>query len=253
MKLSGKVAIVTGGSRGIGKAIALGFAAEGASVVIAARTETDNEKYPGTIYKTAEAITATGGQALPVKCDVTDEQSVSDMVRKTVEKFGQIDILVNNAGIAYPFPIIETPLKRLELILKVNLIGAFLCSQAVLPEMIGRKSGSIINISSRAADERVFQTADTGVIYAVSKAGLDRFTYGLAAEVAKYNIAVNAVKPEKVVDTEGMRTQAADPDKIDWQSPQKMVKCAVFLAAQDARGVTGTVTTDQELTVWHGL
>jgi citronellol/citronellal dehydrogenase len=231
MKLSGKVAVVTGSSRGIGKAIALGFAAEDAGVVIAARTEIDNENYPGNIYKTANAIKAMGCRALPVKCEVTDEQSVNDMVRKTMEQFGQIDILVNNAGIAYPSTIVETPLKRLELILKVNLIGAFLCSKAVLPLMFEQESGSIINISSRAADERVFQTADTGVIYAVSKAGLDRFTYGLAAEVAKYNIAVNAIKPEKVVDTEGMRIQAADTDKIDWQSPEKMVKCAVFLAA----------------------
>lgn len=252
MKLSGKVAIVTGSSRGLGRAIAVGFAREGADIVIAARSETEG-KLPGTIYKTAEEIQALGYRALPVKCDVTNEQSVSDMVQKALTEFGHIDILVNNAGVAYPYSIAETPLKRWELVLRVNLTGAFLCTKAVLPEMLEQKRGSIINISSLAANLRERVPVFTGTTYGVAKAGLDRFTWGLAAELRQYNIAVNAIKPSGVVDTEGMRFVAADTDKTSWVSPERMVKCAIFLATQDANGVTGMVTTDEELFERYGL
>jgi citronellol/citronellal dehydrogenase len=253
MTLDGKVAIVTGSSRGLGKAIAIGLAREGADVVVAARTEVENPQMPGTIYKTAEEIQALGRRAMPVKCDVTSEQNVNDIVQKALAEFGHVDILVNNAGVAFYYPIVETPLKRWELVIKVNLIGAFLCSKAVLPKMIEQRSGSIINISSLAADERVLGTVSTGVAYAVAKAGLDRFTWGLAEEVGQYNIAVNALKPQGVVDTEGMRFWMPDADKSQWESPEKMVRCAVFLAGQDASGVTGVVATDEELCTWHGL
>jgi citronellol/citronellal dehydrogenase len=252
-KLKGKVAIVTGGSRGIGKAIALGFAREGADVVVAARTESDNEQLPGTIYKTAGEIKALGSETLAIRCDVTDEQGVNDMVQQALNKFGHIDILVNNAGIAFFFPVVETPLKRWELVLRVNLTGAFLCSRAVLPGMIEQKSGSIINISSMASEQRILDEVPTGVAYAVAKAGLDRFTWGLAEEVGKYNIAVNSVKPANPVNTEGMRLWQPDVDKSQWDSPDRMAKVAVFLAEQNAKGVTGATGTDKEYCIWHGL
>lgn len=250
MKLSNKVAIVTGSSRGLGKAIAIGFAGEGASVVIAARTEVEGQM-PGTIYKTAEEIEALGQRAIAVRCDVTSEESVNDMVQKALAQFGHIDILVNNAGIAYYPPVVETPLKRWELVIRVNLIGTFLCTKAVLPKMVEQRRGSIINITSVSATER--GPSVTGVAYGVSKAGLERFTWGLAAEVGKYNIAVNALKPQGVVDTEGMRFMLPDEDRAQWVSPDMMVKAAIFLAAQDATGVTGTVAFDEEICVWHGL
>ncbi|MBN1367481.1 MAG: SDR family NAD(P)-dependent oxidoreductase [Dehalococcoidales bacterium] len=254
MKLKGKVAIVTGASRGLGKAIALGFAREGASVVIAARSEVENDKFGGSIYKTAEEIKALGQAALPLKCDVTDETSVNEMVEKTKKEFGGIDILVNNAGVTFYAPVIETPLKRWELVLKVNIIGAFLCCRAVIPLMVKRGRGSIINISSLAANDRHESvTIPTGVAYGVSKAGLERFTFGLASELGKDNIAVNAIKPVRVVSTEGTRYWMAEADKSEWQSPDKMVSCAVFLAQQDAHGVTGAVASDDELFAWHGL
>jgi len=253
MKLGGKVAIVTGASRGIGKAIAIGFAKEGADVVVAGRTESENEKLPGTIYKTVEEIKASGRRALPIRCDVTDEYHVNDMVQRAIEEFGKIDILVNNAGVAFYYPVIETPLKRWELVLRVNLTGAFLCSKAALPKMIEQRSGSIINISSLAASDRNGGTVSTGLAYAVAKAALDRFTYGLAAEAGRFNIAVNCLKPHRVVDTEGMRFWVKEEDRKDWVSPDKMVRCAIFLAEQDAKGISGTVATDEELCAWHGL
>lgn len=254
MKLAGKVAIVTGASRGIGKAIALGFAREGASVVVAARTEVEKEKnLPGSIGRTVQEIGELGAKALPVRCDVTDEASVMSMVEQCLSAFGKIDILVNNAGVAFHYPIVETPLKRWELVIRVNLTGAFLCSKAVLPSMMKQRQGSIINLSSLAADERDNGTVPTGVAYAVAKAGLDRFTWGLASEVGKHNIAVNCLKPKQVVDTEGMRFWAKEEERQGWVPPDRMVKCAIFLAAQDASGVTGAVATDEELSVWHGL
>lgn len=254
MKLKGKVAIVTGASRGLGKAIALGFAREGAAVVIAARSDVENPKFGGSIFKTAEEVRALGQMALPVRCDVTDEESVNVMVQKAQEQFGGVDILVNNAGVAFYAPVAETPLKRWELVMRVNIVGAFLCCKAVIPHMIKRGSGSIINISSLAANDRHEDVPiPTGIAYGVAKAGLERFTFGLASELGKYNIAVNAIKPVKAVNTEGMRFWMADADKSEWQTPDKMVTCAIFLAQQDAHGVTATVASDDELFAWHGL
>lgn len=253
MRLKDRVAIVTGGSRGLGKAIAVGLSKEGATVVIAARTETENKDLPGTIYRTAEEIKSSGSEALAVRCDVTDEGSVNRMVDLTLDSFGRVDVLVNNAGVAFYYPIIETPLKRWELVIRVNLIGAFLCSKAVLPPMMKQRRGSIINISSLAADERDEGTVPTGVAYAVSKAGLDRLTLGLATEAGRDNIAVNAVKPHRVVDTDGMRLWQPDADKSLWQSADMMVKAVNLLAGQDSKGITGTIATDREICTWHGL
>jgi citronellol/citronellal dehydrogenase len=251
MTLKDKVAIVTGGSRGLGNGFALGLAREGANIVVAARSETES-KLPGTIYKTAEEVKALGRRALAIKCDVSSEESVNAMVQKTLDEFGRIDILINNAAVAYWPPVTETPLKRFELVLRVNVIGAFACVKAVLPTMINQKSGSIINISSLAANKRV--RGFSGISYGTSKAALERFTWGLAAELGPYNIAVNAIKPLKPIATEGMVANAKpDVDKSDWQSDELMVKACTFLAAQDAHGVTGVVATDDEVCQWHGF
>ena len=254
MKLQGKVAIVTGASRGIGKSIAIGLAGQGADVVVAARSEVvKNRKLPGTIHETSREIGALGRRSLPIKCDVTDEESVNQMIGSALDAFGHIDVLVNNAGVAFYFPVLETPLKRWDLVLRVNITGAFLCSKAVLPQMIKQGNGSIINISSLAANVRNGGTVPTGLAYGVAKAGLDRFTWGLASEVGQFNIAVNCLKPHNVVDTEGMRFWIPKEERKGWTSPEKMVRCAIFLAAQDAGSVTGTVATDEELCAWHGL
>ncbi len=248
MKLDGKVVIITGSRRGLGKAFGIGFAEEGADVVICDRVIED-----GLLEAAAEEIRGLGRRCSAVQADITLESDVENLVQKVVDEFGRIDVLINNAGVAYYPPLLETPLKQWELVLRVNLIGVFLCSKLVLPVMIKQGSGSIINISSTAANDRDIGAVPTGIAYGVSKAGLDRFTFGLAAEVGQYNIAVNAIKPAKVVNTEGMRFWLADADKSQWQSPERMVRCAVFLATQDARGITATVATDEELHAWHGL
>jgi len=252
--VQGKVAIVTGASRGIGKAVAIGFAKEGAKVVVAARTvEPRSERLPGTIHETVEAIEKLGGQALAVQCDVTDETSVNAMVEAAIDRFGRIDVLVNNAAVDFPASVLEMPLKRWDLVIRVNTTGPFLCSKAVLPHMIAQGGGSIVNITSNAGAERGSGTVGYSAAYGVSKAALDRFTWALAAEVGKYNIAVNAVKPWGVVDTEGMRLWVPEEERKGWKSPASMVACAIFLAKQDASGVTGCVAFDDEYICWHGL
>ncbi|MEE8469799.1 MAG: SDR family NAD(P)-dependent oxidoreductase [Dehalococcoidia bacterium] len=252
-KLKGKVAIVTGSSRGIGRDIAIGFAREGANIVVAARTETEIERLPGTIHGTVEEIRALGARTLAVKCSVADEQEVEAMVRKTLEEFGRVDILVNNAAVAFYAPLHEMPLKRWELVLRVNLTGTFLCSKAAIPAMIEQRSGNIVNISSVDATLRTKTPVFTGLAYGASKAAIERLTWGMAAELEEYNIAVNALKPRGAVDTPGVRFMNPGLDWSLFDSSDMMVKAAIFLASQDAGGVTGVVATDEELCARHGL
>jgi citronellol/citronellal dehydrogenase len=242
MKLKDKVAIVTGASRGIGKAIAIALATAGAHIVVAARTEQEGGPLPGTIYKTADAIRALGGKALAIRTDVTKEDEVMELAERTLKEFGVIDILVNNAGIDFPGKFLDVPIKRWDLIMAVNLRGTFLCTKAVLPAMVKRRSGNIINLSSVAGTRLIL----LDLAYGVSKAAIERFTYGLAQEVKEYNIAVNALCPS-ITDTEGVALWMPSKDKSGWQKPEMWGRYAVFLAAQDARSLTGRVLSAEEL------
>jgi citronellol/citronellal dehydrogenase len=242
MKLKDKVAIVTGASRGIGKAIAIALATEGANVIVAARTEQEGGPLPGTIYKTADAIRALGGKALAIRTDVTKEDEVIKLAERTLKEFGVIDILVNNAGIDFPGKFLDVPIKRWDLIMAVNLRGTFLCTKAVLPTMMKRRRGNIINLSSVAGTRLIL----LDLAYGVSKAAIERFTYGLAQEVKEYNIAVNALCPS-ITDTEGVALWIPSKDKSGWQKPEMWGRYAVFLATQDARSLTGRVLSAEEL------
>jgi NAD(P)-dependent dehydrogenase (short-subunit alcohol dehydrogenase family) len=245
MDLKGKVAIVTGASRGVGKAMAMGLADKGAMVIIAARTEVETPPMPGSIELTARQIREAGGQAHPLRCDVTDEAEVNDMVSRAIGLFGRVDVLVNNSGIAFPAHAWEMSLKRWELVIRVNLTGAFLCARAVLPGMMERRAGSIINISSIQATQE--GSVRTGIAYGVSKAALERFTVGLAEEVRPFNVAVNCLKPRGAVSTEGMAYLHTTADKTRWDTPDMMVRACAFLASQGDGGVTGLVATDEEI------
>jgi citronellol/citronellal dehydrogenase len=136
MSLSGRTAIITGSSRGIGRAMALGLAKAGCVVVIAAKSARPTEKLPGSVYTVADEVKALGGQALPIVVDVRDEAQVEALAARTLERFGRIDVLVNNAGALWWRPLLETPAKRFDLVMSVNARAAFLCSRAVLPSMI---------------------------------------------------------------------------------------------------------------------
>ena len=252
-KFDGKVAIVTGASRGIGKAVAIGFAKEGASVAVAARTvEQLKSGLTGTILQTTDEIKAAGSKALAIQTNVLAEDEVQAMVQKVLDEWGRIDILVNNAAVAAPGPFVETTTKRWNLVIGVNLLGTFLCTKAVLPTTIKQRSGSIINTTSGAAASRV--KIVTGIAYGTAKAAIEHFTYVAASELGEYNIAVNCYHPSPGVASEGyVFNLPPDYDKSRLVGPEKMVKAAIFLAQQDAKGLTGCVASDEELIQWHGL
>jgi len=242
MRLENKVAIITGGAQGIGKAIATAYVREGADVVIA-------DLDMNAANTTASELQKSGRRVVGIHTDVTNEASVTKMVDKVMADFSHIDILVNNAGLGYFATFMETPVNGLDLVINVNLRGVFLCARCVLPHMVKQKSGSIINISSRVT----YRSGRGGVTYAASKAAIDRFSWGLAEEVGKYNIAVNCLKPRGPVLTESNKLNNPDVDSSGWDSPELMAKAAVFLAAQDARGVTGVVAIDEQIIRWHGI
>lgn len=258
-KLDGKVAIVTGSSRGIGKAIAIEFARQNANLVVIARSDVQGQ-LPGTINETAAEIRKCGTDVIAVKCDVTKEEDVENAVGESIRKFGRIDILVNNAAVGYYKKVMETPLKHWDLVQRVNLRGPFICIKSVLQHMIERRMGSIINISSSAAHD-IYSRVDrgeekrlTGCAYGSSKAALERLTVGLAEELKEYNIAVNALKPELPTYSEGVAFWNPDIDKADFVSPYTyMTKAAIFLAEQRGSTITGRVFFDRNLCEEHNL
>ena len=262
MSLSGKVAIVTGSSRGIGKAIALGLAHEGVKVVVAARSEAERPGMPGTIHETVAEIVKRGGTASAVRCNLREEEDICALVQQTVEVYGQVDVLVNNAGIGSYRPFLETTVKQWDLVMDIDLRAPFICCKAVAPIMVEQKGGSIINVSSHAAtnvfsstlgEDREAGIAIAGQEYGSAKAGLERFSWGLAVELGPHNIAVNVLKPLRPVASEGFRAQRPDADFSTWATPEDMVKATVFLAQQDAQGLTGATVTAEELVRRLGL
>jgi NAD(P)-dependent dehydrogenase (short-subunit alcohol dehydrogenase family) len=241
-KLTDKVAIITGASRGLGKAMALELAREGAGVAVAARTvEAGRGPLPGTIHETVEVIKKLGGEARAVQCDVTDENDVSDMVRQVTAHFGRIDILINNAGITTPEPFLKLTTKKWDLVIEVNLKGTFLCSHAVLPHMVEQRNGHIINLSSVLA-----KTVKFSIPYGATKAAIERLTLGLAKEMKKHNIAVNALCPDFTV-TEAVTTFLKEVDTTGWQTPRMWGKYAALVAAQDAASLTGGILDEPAL------
>ena len=239
-KLEGKVAIVTGASRGVGEYMAREFAKEGCNVVVAARTESEGQsKLDGTIGETAAAIEKLGVRALPVRCDVTDEDSVTAMVQRTLDEFGRIDILVNNAGIMAPAKLVDMPLKRWDIIWKVNVRGAIACAKAVLPRMIEQRDGVIFNISSIAAD----QDGAGNISYMLTKHALRELSAGLAAEEAEHNIRVFALSPYGWVPTPGTLFYRLDETMPSvgpmLEKPEAMGQAAIYLCGDDATPLSG--------------
>jgi NAD(P)-dependent dehydrogenase (short-subunit alcohol dehydrogenase family) len=256
-KLSGKVAIVTGASRGIGEAVAELFASEGAKVVCAARTlnEGDHRMLEGSLARTVERIRAAGGEAIPVTADVSTEPDCIALVEQARAAYGPIDILVNNAALNYYIPTEDYPTNRWVRCFAVNVHGPFMLAKEVLKDMIPRRSGAIVNISSGAAigpgrGPYTDQAVRGGVMYGATKAALERFTQGLAQEVAQYDgISVAAVSPSKVVPTPGtvhhkLVTGIDDPKG---EHPDFMARATLLLASEGAAKVNGRVTYSQQI------
>lgn len=248
MRLGGKVAIVTGASRGLGKAMALELARAGASVAVAARTvDPGQSSLPGTIHETVDEIRRLGGRAVAVPCDVTQEGDVGHLVDQVTGQFRQIDILINNAGITTPESFLELSRRKWDLVMAVNLKGTFLCCKAVLPQMVERKSGNIINLSSVLA-----RRIQYSVVYGTSKAAIERFTLGLAKEMRIYNISVNALCPDFTV-TEAVTTFLPDADTAGWQRPEMWGKYAVLVASRDPQSLTGKILDEAALREIFGV
>jgi len=243
-KLENKVAIVTGASRGIGKSIAIAMASAGASVVVAARTMEESGPMKGTILETAAEIKAQGGNALPIQVNVGDETDVENMVQKTLSEMGRIDILVNNAATNIPREFKDVTIKQWDIVTKITLRSAILCSKSVLPSMIDRRYGHIINVTSIASIS--INDPFTGLAYDVSKAGINRFTWGLAEELREYNIAVNALMPQNTL-TEGWAMLNPDCDKSDWQDPDLWGRIAIYVAAQNPSEFTGKILSADDV------
>jgi len=240
MIVKGKVAFITGASRGLGKNMALALAAEGCHIVVAARTEAEADpKLPGTIHATVGEIEALGVRALAVRTDVTDEASIDAAVQTAIGEFGRIDILINNAGVMAPGKLWETPLKRWDLVNRVNVRGAVACCRAVLPHMIERgEGGVVINISSIAAD----QGGGGNISYKVTKHALRQLSEGLAEEVREHDIRVFSLSPEGLVVTPGTmyhRLPEQVPAGPYVEHPDAMGKAVIYLCSDEAKSLAG--------------
>ncbi len=259
-KLDGKVVIVTGASRGIGKSIAEVFAAEGGKVVCAARTLHEGEHpLEGSLQTTVDGIKAAGGEATAVTCDISEYENCRDLVEKTREIYGPVDVLVNNAALTYFIPIKDYPVNRWHRSIGVNFHAPFYLSQLVLEDMVPRKSGSIVNISSGAAigpgrGPYKENFGRGGTLYGAEKAALERFTQGLASEVYDEGISVTCVSPSQVVPTPGtvFHHLVTGMDDPRGEPPELMAKSALLLATEPLDKVTGRVTYSQEILLEFG-
>jgi citronellol/citronellal dehydrogenase len=253
--LDGKVAIVTGASRGIGEAIAELFAEEGAKIVCAARTLSEGDhQLEGSLARTVERIRAAGGEAAAVQANVSEEDDCYRLVEEAREAFGPVDILVNNAALNYYIPIVDYPTSRWVRSFAVNVHGPFMLAKAVLPDMLERGSGAIVNISSGAAigpgrGPYPGAQARGGTMYGASKAALERFTQGLAEELYGSGISVTCVSPSQVVPTPGtvFHNLVDGIDDPRGEPPELMARAALLLVSEPLDQVTGRVTYSQQI------
>jgi NAD(P)-dependent dehydrogenase (short-subunit alcohol dehydrogenase family) len=247
-RLKDKVCIITGSSRGLGQYCAVGYANEGAKVVIAARTEQETDpRLPGTIYHTAKLVEEAGGEAFPVVCNVADYNSIEAMIKQVLDKYGRIDVLMTNAAVQPPGFLSTIQLRHMDLEFKVNVFGPFWCIRAALPAMQEQKSGSIINISSVAADRG-------GSHYGMTKRSMESMTLGFANELRGNGIAVNCMKPVGGIETPGLLFGRA-PGQVGGgraggmgtPPPDSYVEAAVVLATMTPETGTGIVMNDAQI------
>ncbi len=252
--LQGKTLFITGASRGIGLAIARRAAADGANIVLIAKTTEPNPKLPGTLFSAAEEIEAAGGQALPVPTDIRDENAVAIAVAAAVARFGGIDILVNNASAISLTPTPATPMKRFDLMFGVNVRGTYACTQACLPELIkSAKAGRnphVLNMSPPLAmHEHWFKGH---VAYTMSKFGMSECTLGHAGEFRPHGIAVNSLWPRTAIATAALQ-MIPGVDLNLCRKPEILADAAHLILTSEARVTTGNFFIDDELLARHGV
>lgn len=252
--LQGKTLFVTGASRGIGLAIALRAAADGANVVLVAKTTEPNPKLPGTLYSAAEQIVAAGGQALPVPTDIRDENAVAAAVAAGVERFGGIDVLVNNASAISLTPTAATPMKRFDLMFGVNVRGTFCCTQACLPHLArSAKAGRnphVLNMSPPLSMKPHWFRGH--VAYTMAKYGMSECTLGHAAEFQPLGIGVNSLWPRTAIATAAL-LMIPGVDLNLCRKPEILADAAHLILTSDARTTTGNFFIDDTLLAEHGV
>ena len=254
MSLKGKTLFISGGSRGIGLAIALRAARDGANVAIAANTAEPNPKLPGTIHTAAAEIEKAGGHGLALQCDIRDETAIAEAVRKTVARFGGIDILINNASAISLTNTLDTPMKRVDLMFGINVRGTYACSQACLPLLkqsaaAGRNPHILTLSPPLNMDPKWFSPH---VAYTIAKYGMSMCVMGMAEEFRNDGIAINALWPRTIIHTAALAMiQGIDTDRS--RTPEIMADAAHVILNRESRGCTGNFFIDDEVLASAGL
>ena len=254
MSLAGKRIFITGGSRGIGLAIALRAAADGASIAIAAKTAEENPKLPGTIFSAAKEIETAGGTALPIQCDIRDEDAIAAAVNKVAAQFGGIDILINNASAINLTPTEKTPAKRFDLMFDVNVRGTFLTSQAAVPHLresakAGRNPHILTLSPPLSMSPKWFKNH---VAYTMSKYGMSMCVLGMAEEFKQDGIAVNALWPRTAIDTAALQ-MIPGVDTAFCRTPEILSDTAYIILNRDGKTTTGNFFVDDEVLASEGI
>ena len=254
MSLAGKRIFVTGGSRGIGLAIALRAARDGASVAIAAKTAEVNPKLPGTIYSAAAEIEAAGGVALPIQCDLRDEDQITASVAQAAAEFGGLDILINNASAINLTKTEATPAKRFDLMFDVNVRGTFLTSQAAIPHLresakAGRNPHILTLSPPLSMKAKWFQHQ---VAYTMAKYGMSMCVLGMSEEFRKEGIAVNALWPRTAIDTAALQ-MIPGVDTAACRTPEILADAAYIVLNRESKSCTGNFFVDDELLASEGI
>ena len=254
MSLAGKKIFITGGSRGIGLAIAIRAAKDGAMIAIAAKTSEPNPKLPGTIHTAASEITAAGGRALAIQCDLRDENQISAAVDQAAKEFGGIDILINNASAINLTPTLQTPAKRFDLMFDVNVRGTFLTSQAVLPHLqesakAGRNPHILTLSPPLSMKAKWFRNH---VAYTMAKYGMSMCVLGMAEEFKREKIAVNALWPRTAIDTAAL-AMIPGVDTAACRTPEILADAAYIILNRESASCSGNFFVDDEVLASEGI
>ncbi len=252
MSLKGKTAFITGASRGIGKAIAIRLAEEGANIIIAAKTTAPHPKLPGTIFTAAEEIEAAGGKALPVKVDIRFEEEVQAAVEKGVEAFGGIDMCINNASAISLTGTLHTTMKRYDLMHSVNTRGTFLSSKVCLPYLLKAENPHILNLSPPLNMEAKW--FENHVAYTMAKFGMSMCVLGMAAEFKKRGVGVNALWPRTTIATAAVNNLLGGEELMRRsRKPSIMGDAAFYILRRDSTTCTGNFFVDDEVLAEEGF
>src|SRR6185503_15771404 len=252
MSFQNKTAIITGATRGIGKAIALKLAAEGANIVIAAKSVEENPKLGGTIFSAAAEVEEAGGQGLAVQCDIRFEDQIQNLVQKTIERFGGIDIVVNNASAISLTPTEQTEPKRFDLMHDINVRGTFFVTKACIPYLKKSSNAHILTLSPPLNLQPKWLKGH--IAYTLAKYNMSMMALGWAAEFKQYNIASNALWPKTTIDTAAVRNLLGGETLAKMsRTPEILADAAFYIFSKPSAQCTGNCFIDEEVFAAEGI